>query len=107
MANAPVQTEKSKNFRYITPALEMGIEEAFVRFANPSPSMPLTLIKPPIIFSKNSYSTPIALPLGLAYIASVMERSGYPVQLIDCVGRDINRIQRSEERRVGKEWKSR
>lgn len=72
----------------------MEIADAFSLFANPDVEARrvVTLIAPPIHFSKNSYSTPLTMPLGLAYLAAVLEKSNYPVQIIDCPGRDPNHI---------------
>lgn len=85
--------QKTENQRYITPPSDIDIEDAFVRFANPSVNAPITLIKPPVVFSKATYSIPIVMPLGLAYIAAVMEKSGYRVNILDCPGLGIDRIQ--------------
>ena len=37
----------------------------------------ITLCKPFAVLSKNSYSAPITLPLGLAYLGGVLEKAGY------------------------------
>ena len=34
----------------------------------------ITLCKPFVVFSKNSYSSPVTLPLGLAYLGGVLEK---------------------------------
>ena len=81
------------NQSYFTPPNAVSLADAFVAYANPGDSRPVTLIKPPIVFSKASYSTPIALPLALAYLASVLEKSGYKADIIDCVGRAIDRVE--------------
>lgn len=52
----------------------------------------ITLIRPPIIYSAQSYSTPITLPIGLAYIAAVLEQSNYEVNVIDSIGENIKKI---------------
>ena len=46
----------------------------------------ITLCKPFVIFSKNSYSSPVTLPLGLAYIGGVLEKADYKVKIIDATG---------------------
>ncbi len=84
----------SGNVRYITPASSTTIADAlFVFKNNPADTRPITLIRAPIIFSRTSYSTPIALPIGLAYIAGVLEKAGYTARIIDCPGNGIDRIQ--------------
>ena len=46
----------------------------------------ITLCKPFVIFSKNSYSSPVTLPLGLAYIGGVLVKADYKVKIIDSTG---------------------
>jgi radical SAM superfamily enzyme YgiQ (UPF0313 family) len=46
----------------------------------------ITLCKPFVVFSKNSYSSPVTLPLGLAYIGGVLEKADYNVKIIDATG---------------------
>lgn len=84
---------KTKNQRYITPASTTSMNDALVLFKNPSITKPITLIRPQIIFSKTSYSTPLALPIGLAYIAGVLEKALYKAVIIDCPANDITNIQ--------------
>lgn len=83
-----------KNKAYTRPSSQIEIEDAFKVYANPNvnTNKDIVLIKPPILFSKNAYSTPITMPLGLAYIASVLDKAGYPVRIIDCPGFDLERI---------------
>ena len=58
----------------------------------------ITLCKPFVVFSKNSYSSPVTLPLGLAYLGGVLEKAGYKTKIIDATGekRPIQ-ITRSED----------
>jgi len=46
----------------------------------------ITLCKPFVVFSKNSYSSPVTLPLGLAYLGGVLEKAGYKIKIIDATG---------------------
>jgi anaerobic magnesium-protoporphyrin IX monomethyl ester cyclase len=82
------------NISYGRASSRLEIGDAFSLFANPDAEarLMITLIAPPIYFSKNSYSTPLTMPLGVAYLAAVLEKSNYPVQIIDCPGRDANNI---------------
>ena len=43
----------------------------------------ITLCRPFVVLSKNSYSTPVTLPLGLAYLGGVLEKAGYKSKIID------------------------
>jgi len=91
---------KTKNRQFLTPALEVEIQAALKLYANPAPENDnfITLIRPPIIFSKNSYSTPLALPIGLAYLAAVLEGAKYHVGILDCAGKDIQNVKSAENR---------
>lgn len=53
------------------------------------------LIRPYAAFSAKAYSTAAPLPIGIAYIASIIEKAGYGVDVIDGVGEDIMRIKES------------
>ena len=63
------------NFQYAKPANDVSMGDAFLQFQNPDPHSRkiVTLIKPSLIFSINSYSTPLTIPLGFTYIAAVLE----------------------------------
>ena len=73
----------------------------FDLYANPDPGNPrvITLIKPSVIFSKNSYSVPLSMPIGLAYIAAVLEKAKYTVKLLDCPGSAPRQIQHTADGR--------
>ena len=83
-----------RNISYGRASSKLEIGDAFSLFANPDVEgrRVVTLIAPPIYFSKNSYSTPLTMPLGLAYLGAVLEKSNYPVKIIDCPGLDADNI---------------
>jgi len=54
------------------------------------------IIRPFSASSKNSYSAPVTLPIGPAYLAAVLENANYNVSILDSVGEDIYQITRSE-----------
>jgi len=58
----------------------------------------ITLCKPFVVLSKNAYSSPVTLPLGLAYLGAVLETAGYRTKIIDATGeqRPI-KIRRSQD----------
>ena len=39
----------------------------------------ITLCRPFAVLTKNSYSSPVTLPLGLAYLGGVLEKAGYKI----------------------------
>lgn len=70
-----------------------SVVSAFDEFAAPVPCIErVTLIKPFAVMSRNSYSTPVTLPIGLAYLAAVLEAAGYPVTIIDGIGENIHHV---------------
>jgi anaerobic magnesium-protoporphyrin IX monomethyl ester cyclase len=83
-----------KNLSYGRSPSRLDIGDAFSVYANPDPQSTrvVTLIAPPIYFSKNSYSTPLTMPLGLAYLAAVLEKAHYRVKIVDCPGSDANNL---------------
>jgi anaerobic magnesium-protoporphyrin IX monomethyl ester cyclase len=92
-----------KKESYFKPAASVDIQDAFIQFSNPDinflKSSYITLIRPPIIFSAKSYSTPITLPVGISYIAAALKKSNYRVKIIDCVGAGINEIHTTVDNR--------
>jgi len=46
----------------------------------------ITLCKPFVVLSKNAYSSPVTLPLGLAYLGGVLEKADYKTKIIDATG---------------------
>ena len=92
-----------KKESYFKPAASVDIQDAFIQFSNPDinflKSSYITLIRPPIIFSAKSYSTPITLPVGISYIAAALKKSNYRVKIIDCVGAGINEIHTTNDNR--------
>ena len=57
------------------------------------------LCRPFEVLSKNTYSAPIILPIGLAYLGSVLEKAGYKTKIIDATGDSKPvRINRSKDK---------
>ena len=46
----------------------------------------VTLCRPFAILPKTTYSSPVTLPLGLAYVGGVLDKAGYKVKIIDATG---------------------
>lgn len=53
------------------------------------------IVRPFSVTSKTTYSAPVTLPIGPAYLASVLEKAGYRVEAIDGIGEDIFNLNRS------------
>ncbi len=90
-----------KNNAYIQRANPTPLEDAFSAFANPDQKSTkvVSLVRPSIVFSKNSYSTPLAMPIGIAYLAAVLEKASYKVEIIDVPGRGVEAIRLSDDGR--------
>ncbi|MDD5218589.1 MAG: radical SAM protein [Candidatus Omnitrophica bacterium] len=95
MLSETSEAQTPKTHTYIQPVNSMDLDDACSLFANPGPGSDrvVTLIKPPIIFSRNTYSAPLTMPLGLAYLAAVLLKAGYKVKMLDCPGLDVDNIQ--------------
>lgn len=94
-------SDRPKNIQYGRAASSLDLADAFSLYANPEPQSKkvITLVVPPIYFSKNSYSTPLTLPLGIAYLAAALEKANYRTNILDCRGRDIDNIRLSPDGR--------
>ena len=74
----------------------LTVEEARTLYAA-SESLPkCQLIRPFSVFSKNTYSAPVMLPIGLAYVAALARDAGYPIGVIDAVGEAVMSIRATE-----------
>src|SRR5262245_10976368 len=89
------------NHAFAAPTSKLGLEDAFRAFANPEPDSrrAVTIVKPPVLFSRRSYSTPLTLPIGPAYLAAALDKAGYRARLLDCPGAALDRIRPSEDGR--------
>lgn len=52
----------------------------------------IALVRPAILYSAKTYSAPVIPPLGLTYIAGVLEKANYQTQVVDGLGADIDRF---------------
>ena len=52
----------------------------------------ILLIRPPTVFSKNSYSVPVTMPLSIAYLAATLKEAGHEVSIIDALGEGLENI---------------
>lgn len=55
--------------------------------------MHLTLIRPPSVFTVNSYIASITPPIGLAYLAGALLQAGHQVTIVDSIGLDPYRTE--------------
>ncbi len=58
---------------------------------------PVVLVRPPMCFSRSTYSAPVTPPLALAYLAAALEQRGYSVVCIDGVGEAPEKLRVHEE----------
>jgi anaerobic magnesium-protoporphyrin IX monomethyl ester cyclase len=73
---------------FVQPLNEMTVAEALRRFAARNAEV-VKILRPPAIYSARSYSTPLAVPLGPAYLAATLEAAGYTTEVIDGIGEGI------------------
>lgn len=53
---------------------------------------PITLIRPPVVSSLFTATSPVTPPIALAYLTSSLEVAGYEVYPIDALGEDLDRV---------------
>ncbi len=76
---------------------DVTVAEALEMFScPPGETHKVQIIRPPAAFSVKAYATVLTLPIGPAYIAAIMEKAGYDVDLVDAIGEDIRRTALSE-----------
>ena len=74
----------------------LKVDDALSSFSCPADyQRHIQLIRPFAAFSAKAYSTAAPLPIGIAYVASVLEKAGYGVDVIDGVGEDIMQVSKS------------
>lgn len=52
----------------------------------------VTLIRPPTVFARRSYSVPTTPPIGIAYLAASLRKAGHVAHVIDAVGEGISNV---------------
>lgn len=58
----------------------------------------ITLCRPFVVIPKTTYTSPVTLPLGLAYVGAVLDKAGYKTKIIDATGEQKPvKIRRSED----------
>ncbi len=83
----------AKTERLISATHPLTVAEAQAAYAAPAGlKQRIQLIRPFLVMSKTSYSSPLVPPIGIAYIASLLEASGYLVDIIDGVGEDVGNV---------------
>ena len=73
----------------------MTVADAVLRFAARNREK-VQLLRPFAVFSAKAYSTPLAMPIGIAYVAALLESAGYSVDVVDGIGEGIQNVRRSE-----------
>jgi len=73
--------------KFIKEKDDRHVSDSLVEFAVPDgDTRVVQLCKPFVVLSKNTYSAPVTLPLGLAYIGGVLEKAGYKTKILDAIG---------------------
>lgn len=84
-----------KTKKYVQEINQMTVSESLDRFPAP-PGSKIQILRPFAVYSSNTYSTPVTAPIGPAYLASILEKAGYKVDIIDALGEGIQQLNRSE-----------
>ncbi|GAM10532.1 putative methyltransferase [Geobacter sp. OR-1] len=61
---------------------------------------PVTILRPPVIYPKHSFSVPITPPIAIASLAATLEKHGYRVDAIDAIGEDLHHLEEMPRQRV-------
>ncbi|MBT4489597.1 MAG: radical SAM protein [Rhodospirillaceae bacterium] len=70
---------------------QMTVNEALELF-KASGGEKVQILRPFAVFSGRSYSTPLTVPIGPAYLAGMLEAAGYSVDVIDGIGEGIHNV---------------
>ncbi len=82
----------------ILPVDERLVDDAYAAYAAPLGERRMVqIVRPFAVMSRHTYSNPMTLPLGPAYLAAVLEKAGYRAGIIDAVGEDIFNIRPSAD----------
>lgn len=82
--------------RWVKPVDSISIADALETYAcPPDDTRGITLICGFGAFSAKTYSAPVTLPIGIAYLAATLEKAGYTVDLIDGIGENITGFRKS------------
>lgn len=73
---------------------EISPEDAIKAFSAPH-AIGVQILRPFAVYSRNSYSSPITVPIGPAYLAGILEAAGYRASVIDAIGEGIGNIRPS------------
>jgi anaerobic magnesium-protoporphyrin IX monomethyl ester cyclase len=60
----------------------------------------IQLVRPPLVFSRSSHSSPVSLPIGLAYLAAVLREGGHRVAVVDGLGEAVQHFAPAWDERV-------
>ena len=98
-AAALIDERVSPRKRFVQALNEVTVAEALQRFAARDRET-VKILRPPAVFSASSYSTPLTLPLGPAYLAATLEAAGYRTEVVDGIGEGLSQIRVSEDGRL-------
>jgi radical SAM superfamily enzyme YgiQ (UPF0313 family) len=62
------------------------------RFDAGSPKRQVVLIRPAMVSSVGTWSSPVTPPLGIAYLAAMLQKAGNEVSCIDAIGEKVEQI---------------
>ena len=77
--------------RFIQPVNPTTVSQGIDMFPAPSGNK-VQILRPFAVYSARSYSTPVTVPIGPAYLAGVLEKAGYKVEITDGIGEGIKQL---------------
>ncbi|HZP76553.1 MAG TPA: radical SAM protein [Pseudolabrys sp.] len=97
MSVAEITKARPAPRRFIKEQDERSIKSAFEIYGAPAGDRRVVQIcRPFSVLSAKTYSAAITLPLGVAYLASVLEKAGYRTSILDALAEDIFEVRPSD-----------
>lgn len=84
--------------RFTQPVNDMTVDEALAAFPSPGGET-VKILRPTAVYSAQSYSVPMAVPIGPAYVAAMAEVAGYRTDVIDGIGEGLMDVRVSDDGR--------
>ncbi len=92
------ENPRDQKISYVQSPDRLSVSEILERFSTEN-NEKVQFLRPFSAFSASSFSTPMTLSIGQAYLAAVLEKAGYAVDVIDAVSEGIELVRLSECKR--------
>ena len=79
---------------------DRNVDDAFSAYSCPEDyDKKIVIVRPPAALSRTTYSAPVTPPIGPAYLAAVLRRADYSVNIVDAIGEAVHNIVESDCKR--------